>query len=127
MRCLIRPSLALLVVLGLLPATTHAQLQFCETYIAITEHPPSPYYYGTTADITVVYGDIETDPQCIGYGGSDPSSFQFTVNGVNRTNYFNVEWGMAIGTAPAHRTRRRRNGRPLCGRALGARPLALKG
>jgi hypothetical protein len=96
MRRLLRPGLVL--ALGLVPAAAHAQLQGCETYIDITDHPPSPYYYGTTANITVHYGDVQQEPACLSWGGSDPSSFHFTINGIDRTSYFDPEYDVAVGT-----------------------------
>jgi RHS repeat-associated protein len=50
------------------------------------------------ADITVEYGDVETSPPCFNWGLQDPTTFTFTVNGVDRSGYFSVGDNQAVGT-----------------------------
>jgi RHS repeat-associated protein len=96
-----RSSLAIaLAALAILARNAQAQIDICETYIAITQYPPDPYYQ-TTADITVAWGEILTeDPACLSSGPPDGGTFHFTVNGVDRTGYFTVGWDGAWGSVP---------------------------
>jgi RHS repeat-associated protein len=92
------------VLLGLVlevPATQlRAQFAVCETYIAITQYPPDPYYQ-TTAYIAVAWGFVQTGgPACIEGLPPEGSTFRFLVNGVDRTGYFNVTADGASGTVP---------------------------
>jgi RHS repeat-associated protein len=71
---------------------------FCQTYITITQYPPS-LYYQTTAVIVVGWGEIITEnPTCLSLGGPDPSTFTFTVNGAGQTLNFLPDGSGASGT-----------------------------
>jgi RHS repeat-associated protein len=64
----------------------------CPTYIEITQ-APTRYYYQSTANISVAWGELDTGewPPCLtGGDGPDPNTFRFTVDGVNRTSDFVV-------------------------------------
>jgi hypothetical protein len=91
--------LALFFAVALVPAAARGQIMVCESWISITQYPPSQTT-DSTAYIVVEWGEIQTGPPeyCL-EGGT--SNFQFTINGADRTGYFSVEWeGYATGTVP---------------------------
>jgi RHS repeat-associated protein len=69
----------------------------CETFIRITQYPTEPWY-SSTATITVEYGDVQTDPWCLSYGGTNYATLVVAVNGVDRTSSFSVGGNQAVGT-----------------------------
>ncbi|MFN2398929.1 MAG: RHS repeat domain-containing protein [Gemmatimonadaceae bacterium] len=97
-----RPSFTRILLSALLAAVLPiaagtAQTSGCQTYITITQYPASPYSQ-VVANIVVRYGEVQATPPCLSYDAIDPSTFQFTVNGVNRTSYFSANPDSAVGT-----------------------------
>jgi RHS repeat-associated protein len=83
---------------GVVGRTRADATPICATYITITQYPTNPYYQAT-ANITVEWGDIITvSPHCVSGEMSDPGTFVFTVNGVDRTSYFTIDGTGATGT-----------------------------
>ena len=69
----------------------------CQAFINITQ-TPGPNIEQSTAEVHVEYGEIIT-PDCLSMGGADPFTFQFTVNGVDRTSAFTAPDGLDTATA----------------------------
>lgn len=81
------------------PPDAASRIPTCETWLDITQAPASPTT-SQSAGITVEYGETVTQsPMCLSTGGPDPSSFQFRVNGVDVTNAFSADYGMASASA----------------------------
>ena len=63
---------------------------------------PGDPSYQVAVQIVVYYGHEDPEPingNCVPLAGSpDPSTFAFTVNGVDRTSYFTVYSDHAVGT-----------------------------
>ena len=70
----------------------------CQSFITITQYPPSPYYQAT-ASITVEYGFIEEGGCIPPFEGLDPwTNFRFYVNGADQTGSFTIYADQAVGT-----------------------------
>lgn len=78
-------------------ALTPATAAPCPTFVTITQAPPAQTT-ATTAAVTVEYGET-VEGFCITSESPDPSTFQFFVNGVDRTNHFTVGSNAATASA----------------------------
>lgn len=72
----------------------------CQTYLTFIQAPTGPTN-ATTGAVTVEFGEQFVN-NCRRQDGVDPSTFQFTVNGVDRTSYFTVAmYGVGVYRATA--------------------------